>query len=643
MMWPSPSGDGRPRDERGAIAVISGVVAVVLMLISAFVVDLGSTWARRGQLQLQADRAALLAAKSLPATDDTTRRNAAKYVAYYVACHTLPGQAQLNPEIPDCPSGTTPDSTAIVAYGQQLLANGSVSFPKSTQIKVVTPQARIDYGFGRVAGVDGSTQRKMAIAQVSSPGDLVPIGLSLPCLLSAVGNVPAAGDPLSAIMPINYVTPGPLGPAGSAAPTVWPSGYAATAPPAGPTLSSVNTNPDPVVSGPVPATFTLTGSSWGTLADVQVVFHKGPDTGTPVAAASLGVPVLEPLTGTATVTGVLPDEVMQTPGAWEVKVGVGSLAGATWSEPMPFDVTGGASPTEVIGCGRLLDSPRADEPDQAAALVRNLQKGLDHALVNHPNLVSVTAPDLSPDAAVALASDPTNLFACSGAAPDVWDVPSPTGTPNCVREAGNDAWVGSSYTEGILAADSGGAAGRLVCSAARPCDGPTATVRGVEINDDDFDDFVVDPNLLRDKLFFGLSTYVTNGLPVITPENALEEEIYRSHRFMWVPVMSSPLTPTSGGDHPVLTFRPIFITQDAPTGWDTYDMLWGELGAALASIGLAEDDVQHGLLMSEDGQTLKGMRFMTIEPASLPTVSEDYSGPTTEYLGVGPKIVRLAK
>lgn len=643
MRWPSPSGDGRPRDERGAIAVISGVVAVVLMLISAFVVDLGSTWARRGQLQLQADRAALLAAKSLPATDDTTRRNAAKYVAYYVACHTLPGQAQLNPEIPDCPSGTTPDSTAIVAYGQQLLANGSVSFPKSTQIKVVTPQARIDYGFGRVAGVDGSTQRKMAIAQVSSPGDLVPIGLSLPCLLSAGGNVPAAGDPLSAIMPINYVTPGPLGPVGSAAPTVWPSGYAATAPPAGPTLSSVNTNPDPVVSGPVPATFTLTGSSWGTLADVQVVFHKGPDTGTPVAAASLGVPVLEPLTGTATVTGVLPDEVMQTPGAWEVKVGVGSLAGATWSEPMPFDVTGGASPTEVIGCGRLLDSPRADEPDQAAALVRNLQKGLDHALVNHPNLVSVTAPDLTPDAAVALASDPTNLFACSGAAPDVLDVPSPTGTPNCVREAGNDAWVGSSYTEGILAAESGGAAGRLVCSAARPCDGPTATVRGVEINDDDFDDFVVDPNLLRDKLFFGLSTYVTNGLPVITPENALEEEIYRSHRFMWVPVMSSPLTPTSGGDHPVLTFRPIFITQDAPTGWDTYDMLWGELGAALASIGLAEDDVQHGLLMSEDGQTLKGMRFMTIEPASLPTVSEDYSGPTTEYLGVGPKIVRLAK
>ena len=30
----------------------------------------------------------------------------------------------------------------------------------------MTPPARIDYGFGRVAGVDGGTQRKMAIAPV---------------------------------------------------------------------------------------------------------------------------------------------------------------------------------------------------------------------------------------------------------------------------------------------------------------------------------------------------------------------------------------------------------------------------------------------------------------------------------------------
>ncbi len=72
-------------------------------------------------------------------------------------------------------------------------------------------------------------------------------------------------------------------------------------------------------------------------------------------------------------------------------------------------------------------------------------------------------------------------------------------------------------------------------------------------------------------------------------------------------------------------------------------MLWDESGALLASLGLAEDGVEHGLLMSEDGSTLKAMRFMTIEPKSLPPVSTSYSGPLTDYLGIGPKIVRLVK
>lgn len=644
-MWRSgPPRASRFRDERGAIAVVSGLVAVVLLMISAFVVDLGSTWARRGQLQRQADQAALLAAQSLPAVDDESRRKAARYAAYYIACHTLPGQRQLNPEIPDCPAGTRPDSSAIQVYAQQLLDSAKVSFPKSTQVKVVSPQARIDYGFGKIAGVDGSTQRKMAIAQASSPGNLLPIGLSLPCLLSAAGNVPAAGDPLSAIMPINYVTSGPLNPAAAPAPTVWPASHVTSTVADQPVLSSVNTVPDPVVSGGLPAQFTLTGSDWGDLASAQVVFHKGPDTGIPVAAASLQLPVLDVLTGTATVTGVLPDAVMQDPGTWEVKIGVTrALAGPYWSEPMPLDVTLPAGSTEAVGCGRLLDSPRADEPDPALALELNLQLGLDHELASHPNLVSVTAPELTPDNAVALASDPLSAFACSNTPPHVLDVANPGGTPNCVRTQGNDAWLGTAFTEGILQADSGGTAGRLVCSSTRPCNGATASVGGVTINDDDFEDFVVDQTLLNDRLFFGLSTYITNGLPVLTPENALSEDMYASHRFMWVPVMSTPLTPTSGGDYPIPTFRPIFITQDVPTGWDSYDMLWDESGALLASLGLAEDDVQHGLLMSEDGSTLQGMRFMTIEPTSLPPVSTSYSGPLTDYLGVGPKIVRLVK
>jgi hypothetical protein len=635
----------RRGDERGAIAVISAVVAVVLLLISAFVVDLGSTWARRGQLQVQADKAALLAAQSLPAVDDASRLRVAKYVAYYIACHTLPGQRQLNPEIPECPSGTRPDSASISSYAQHLLANGFVSFPKATQVKVITPQARIDYGFGRVAGVEGSTQRKMAIAAARSPGDLLPIGLSLPSLLSVAGSLPGGGDTVSGFMPLDYVTAGPLTPESAPDPTSWPLSHVTADAADRPALSSVSTLPSPVVSGGLPASFTLTGSDWGILTSVQVVFHLGPDTNVPVPAASLDLPVLDPVTGTTVVTGVLPDAVMQTPGTWEVKVGVERLLAGErfWSDPMPLEVTMPAGANEHLGSGRLLNSPREGVVDVGTALERNLQLGIDHALTGHPNLVSLTVPGLTAAEILALASDPTSAFTCSATAPHVLDVPNPSGTPNCVRMQDNQAFVANAFTEGVLRPDSGGVAGRLVCSSDRPCEGPTATVRGVSINNDDFDSFVVDPNLLRDRVFFGLSTYVTNGLPVVTPENALSPDIYRSHRFMWVPVMSNPLMPTPGADYPILTFRPIFITQDAPSGFDTVDTLFDLADDVMTSLGLASEDVQHGLLMSEDGQTLKAMRFMTIEPTSLPLVDGSYDGPTTDYVGVGPKIVKLVK
>lgn len=645
-MRPGVSGPGRrERDELGAIAVISAVVSVVLLIISAFVVDIGSTWARRGQLQVQADKAALLAAPSLPAVDDISEKEVAKHVAYYIACHTLPGQRQLTPEIPDCPDGTTPDTSAVLAYAQKLLDEGAVTFPTSTQVKVVTPPARIDYGFGRVAGAEGSTQSKMAIAKVSSPGDLVPIGLPLPCLLSAAGSLPAAGDTVSGVLPLDYVTSGPLAPGGTAEATVWPAAYDSSAVPDRPGITSLSTVPDPVVSGQAPAAFTLTGPDWGTFVGVQVEFHKGPATGTPVPAASLGLPAL--VGGSSTVAGVLPDAVMAAPGEWQAKVGVvRSLGGdPVWSDAAPLTVARPAGAAETIGCGRLLDSPRADTTDAFVALERNFQEGIDHRIAGHPNLVSLTLPSLTAEGITTLASDPTTLVACSATTPHVLDVTNPGGTPNCVRLQGTDASVGTGFTRGLLAPEAGGVAGRLVCSTARPCADATATVTSsqgtVTINDDDFDQFVVDQNLLRDRLFFGLSTYVANGIPVVTPEDALKVELYGSHRFMWVPVMSTPLTPGPGSDYPVLTFRPVFVTQDAPEGWDTVDLLFDSVDGLAASLGLTPDDVQHGLLI-KDGE-LEAMRFMTIEPSALPPVPSSYTGPTTEYLGVGPKIVKLVK
>jgi hypothetical protein len=105
-----------------------------------------------------------------------------------------------------------------------------------------------------------------------------------------------------------------------------------------------------------------------------------------------------------------------------------------------------------------------------------------------------------------------------------------------------------------------------------------------------------------------------------------------------VPVLSAPLTPQAGGSFPILTFRPVFVTQSAPSGVAALDLVSDVLGGVLSGLlGIGESD--HGVVMS-DSQLL-ALRFMTIEPMSLPVVPDDYAGPSSPYLGIGPKLVRL--
>jgi hypothetical protein len=71
---------------------------------------------------------------------------------------------------------------------------------------------------------------------------------------------------------------------------------------------------------------------------------------------------------------------------------------------------------------------------------------------------------------------------------------------------------------------------------------------------------------------------------------------------------------------------------------DQIDEALGALGTAL---GTDLGGERAGLLLQ--GGKLKAARFMTIAPDALPQVADDYDGPLTDYLGVGPKIVRLVR
>ena len=181
----------RRTDERGVIAIIAGIAATTMFVAGALAVDLGNTWARRGNLQGQADQAALFAAHYLPANDDAGKTKVARQVAWYIACHPVQGQSQLS-TIPACPGDSTVPSAAIDAYADTLLAKGMVTFPDHNQVSVTTPPARVDFAFGQVAGAKGTVQQKTASARVQSPGFLEPFGLSLNCLLTVADNLPAS-------------------------------------------------------------------------------------------------------------------------------------------------------------------------------------------------------------------------------------------------------------------------------------------------------------------------------------------------------------------------------------------------------------------------------------------------------------------
>jgi Flp pilus assembly protein TadG len=730
------------------VALLSALVVMILMIVAAFVVDIGNTWLRRGQLQQQADTAALFAAEALPAADQASRLVVAKRVAYQIACTDptqvlLPLQRQLDPTIPACPSSST--SSTLDTYAQKLLTTGQVTFPSSTQVQVVTPEARVDYFWAGATGVSSVRQSKSATAKVSSPGGLLPIGLSLQCLAGVV-NQAGFGSSFDKLLPLSYVVPGNFSSTGSlptqSEPALlpWEAAY-----------SGANASTEVTVANPVATTSTLTLDvtapnllALDLTGKNQVVFKRGGTTVGPVLPSSLDV-----LGKKLTVT--IPDQVRNTPGRWYVKVRLFTTAlvvlGGTpkWSDASAsFDVY--PSQSSVVGslltalgglldldqsvaCGRLLDSPRVRDHN-TPALTRNLQEGIDHPLTrNEALLQALGGADLSglDGTAAGLASvlggtvttllnNPAyGLSGCSVAAYNrldtqaTYDATQVGGAPaNCVRLR-SDATAEQEFTDGMLKNSSSGGAndpgyGRLSCSRASAC----ASGHKVDLsalgfsglyNDDGLDDFLKSGSgtLVDSQLALALDTYLLPNVPLITPSDTIASDIYSSPRFGWVPVLSYVNLNAPGEvDYPVLTFRPVFIDNGSADALNINGIQPGgvidRLGPALqqrvnaaisavtasltilgpivqtfvdgiglttaldqlgtnqvdtalqtlsSGLGVDMGREQAGLVVQ--GGRLKAARFMTIAPDALPPVGSSYNGPTVDYLGIGPRLIKLVK
>jgi Flp pilus assembly protein TadG len=152
-----------PNDERGAVMVMTVIVLVVMLGISALVVDLGFAWQKRREIQSSADAAALGGAQDLPSVITATA--SVKSLA-----------------VTNLPDGTFPWSSCTDARHLSVLAVSTpcVSFDSSfTQVRVHIPRQTYDTTFGKVIGIDTTSTSASATARVVGAGfgSIVPFAL----------------------------------------------------------------------------------------------------------------------------------------------------------------------------------------------------------------------------------------------------------------------------------------------------------------------------------------------------------------------------------------------------------------------------------------------------------------------------------
>ncbi len=147
------------REERGAIAVMTAILVVVLLGIAALGVDLGNAMNRKQTTQNSSDFAALAGANGLPNVSTTTVQLVADYLNINAAQND--GGTGCNPN-----SGMPVTAAMLTDVNP---ANGEVTFPSgTTRIQVVSPAKRVQFGLAKVMGYSDTCVASVSTARISS-------------------------------------------------------------------------------------------------------------------------------------------------------------------------------------------------------------------------------------------------------------------------------------------------------------------------------------------------------------------------------------------------------------------------------------------------------------------------------------------
>ena len=157
------------REERGVMAVIVAITAVMLFGVGALAVDLGNALARKRVVQSRADLAALAGGSQLPASTatvcPTTHPPAGDLAVAQVADYLVKNWPQ---DDSGNPSPTQAQLTPLLVDPEQRQC-GEVSYPDENSVRVVTPDAQVNFGLAQVMGFNSTQVAAAATAEIKSP------------------------------------------------------------------------------------------------------------------------------------------------------------------------------------------------------------------------------------------------------------------------------------------------------------------------------------------------------------------------------------------------------------------------------------------------------------------------------------------
>lgn len=583
----------RSRDERGAYAVLFALLAVFLMTIAAFAVDIGNAVARKSDVQGQADFAALSAAEQL-----TGQTSGPIPTAVLDAVRLSMNNNQPVNRNGACVSTT---QSCITGNGQLTdgdLTNGEVRWANGG-LQVITQKEQVDYGFAKVIGFDKKDVYGRATVAVFSPLGALPVYAVQPC---DYGRQTITDPANGQVAPVNVPT---LEFDAESNSTVLQS-----------------TDLGQIALNATGMTIGLTGKTWD--KTVKVGFFPA-DGGAHVEAATfkddanVDHPVspqaswvnYSPNNSSHTVRFPIPTGVSTVEKVWYIRVWNRDAAASStgkWSaksQAIPLRV---GEPVLECDAGSsdgnfgAVKFPRTDVSSQNDQLAMNMATNIQAPMTLTIHTTWITPGTCSGGQNGAVTSALPN----PGLMPGTNCLDTDTGLPALAATAGMITGVGS--TPGRLTTK----ATKSGCSPNGGSNNRTVSIQGsYSINND------------------VLSCYLTDGasLATIADKNyngdaVLDSSIYDSPRFFFVPVLH--VEPGNGGSqrYSIVDFRPAFLTDEA---------------VASSSVkGSNTATADNGVTIEQN--QIKTMKVVFFNAHALPSRT---GGGVTGYYGTGPRIIRM--